>query len=103
MSDAKELEWKEWIKRNPELHKRQQEITAIKQKEYYEKNSEKGKEYRLIHKEELNKKAKEYRLTHKEEIIEKGKETMTCSCGSIITKKHILRHKLTKKHIQNSK
>jgi len=52
--------------------------------EYYEKNKEK-----------INETCKEYRDNNKEILNEK----VICECGCEITKKNLIRHKKTKKHI----
>jgi len=50
--------------------------------------------------EQLKQQKKEYREKHKEQILLQKKETITCECGSIVTKRHIAKHKRTKKHLE---
>ena len=56
-------------------------------KQYYQKNKEKIKEYN-----------KEYREKNIEKIKEKRKEEVECPCGSVVTKRHLARHKKSQKH-----
>jgi len=35
-----------------------------------------------------------------EKILDKQKEKVTCECGSIVTKKHLKKHKKTLKHLK---
>ena len=65
-------------------------------KEYY---LEKQKEYREENKEEISKRRKEYREENKDKISEQRKKTITCECGAILTKCHLLRHLKTKSHL----
>ena len=66
---------------------------AIKeqQKEYYEENKDKIKEQQ-----------KQYREENKDKIKEYRSEKLTCECASIVSRKHMARHKKTKKHINYS-
>lgn len=81
------------------------------QQKYYETHKEEIKKYRESHKEERKKYQQEYRETHKEEIkicrkkyyddnkeniYIKQSEKIECPiCGSIVSKKHLARHKRT--------
>ena len=79
------------------------------QKQYYEDNREKRKEYRVNNKEKIQEYEKEYRETNKEKIKEKEKqyrednkhkinEKITCKCGTVVLKRDLKRHEKTKKH-----
>ena len=57
-------------------------------KQWYENNKEHWKE-----------KAKEYREKNKDKINQKTKETVVCSCGAVVTKYKVNRHKESKKHL----
>ena len=67
---------------------------------YYQKNKgvmiKKAKEYRKKNLEYCKIKDKEHYKKNKEEILKK----VTCDCGSIITKKCLIRHKKSKKHLK---
>jgi hypothetical protein len=67
-------------------------------KDNKDKIKEKKKEYYEVNKKQLTKQKKEYYKNNKNIILEKMKETITCDCGCIITKKHLTKHKKTKKH-----
>ena len=120
-NNKKELEKKEGehIKNNKCLNK---VIPCRTYKEYYEDNkeifAEKSKLYREINKEQLAEKNKVYRENNKEKIVEKrkeyyennkekildkNKEIITCECGLMVTKHHLLRHKKSKFHLNNIK
>ena len=43
---------------------------------------------------------KEYRFQNKDKLSEQGKQKTTCECGCVVSKKHISRHKKSKKHIE---
>ena len=100
-----------------ELYEKNKEEILVKRKEYYEENKEeileKNKEYYEVNKEEINDKRrkhyeenkkeilgknKEWREKNKEKINEKNKEKVKCSCGDIITKCNLTRHKKSIKH-----
>lgn len=69
------------------------------QKKYYEINKDKVKEqtkkYREINKDKMKEQKKKYYEINKHKMLEK----VTCECGSVITKKSLIRHKKTKKHL----
>ncbi len=89
-----------------EYNERNKEKIKEKKKEYYEKNNEVIKNRANIHyennKEETKQKVKEYKEKNKERIKEKNKEKIICEvCNLEIRKDSLLRHKKSKKHLQN--
>ena len=86
---------KEYYKNNLEKIKEYYKNNLEKIKEYRENNKEKIKEYRENNKEKIKEKQKEYRQNNKEKI----KEKITCECGAIVSRKNLLAHKRTKKHL----
>ena len=81
--DHKE-EIKKYLK---EYHKEHKEEIKEYQKEYYKEYKEKKKEY-----------DKEYKEKNKEHIKQKAKVKVTCSCGCVVNKNYLTRHKKTPKH-----
>ena len=81
-------ELKEYKKQYNEENK---ERINEKCKQYYEENKDKKKQYYK----EYREKNKEYYKQHRED----NKEKITCECGSIVSRQHMLRHKTSKKHI----
>jgi hypothetical protein len=74
-----------------------------KQKEYNEKNKDiikvRKTEYREKNIKNIKKTEKQYRENNKDIIQEKKSEKMLCECGCRITKRSLIRHQATKKHI----
>jgi len=70
-----------------------------KQKQYREDNKETIKEYREDNKERISEKCKEYYENNKNKILEQKKEKTTCEYGCRITKRDLIRHQATKKHM----
>lgn len=74
------------------------------QKQYYKNNKdslmEMAKQYRETNKELIREKKKQSYEHNKEAIREYRSETITCECGCIVTKHHLLRHKRSAKHQQ---
>ena len=75
-----------------EYRKNNIKIIKEKAKEYYKKNKEKYKQYYEEHKEEKKEEKKEYDKKY-------TKIKITCSCGSIISKKGKNKHMKSKKHL----
>lgn len=82
-------------------------------KEYYDDNKEKYKQYRLDNKEKTKIYDKQYRIdneekikerykvyydTNKEKIKERKKLKITCECGSLVRKSDIRKHERSDKH-----
>jgi len=55
-------------------------------------------EYQRANKEEIKEYQQAYRRANKERIKEQDKQKIECDCGLVVCRKHIARHKLTKKH-----
>ena len=70
-------------------------ISGRTTKEYQKENSELYKEYQKEY-------GKEYYNLNKNIINEKAKEKVKCECGSVFSKKHMARHKRSKKHLAYS-
>jgi hypothetical protein len=91
---------KEWTKN---YNKNYYEKNAEKIKEYYDKNveiiSEKQKRYKENNKEKIKEKAKEYYDKNAEIIKEKKREKIMCECGCEIRKDYLSTHLKSKKHI----
>ena len=72
-------------------------------KQYREKNrdkiNEKQKQNREKNKDKIHEQEKQYRDKNKDKISEYNKQKVTCDCGCIVTKRGLLRHKKSKKHI----
>jgi hypothetical protein len=77
---------------NKEYHQKNKEIISQNQKEY-------DKKYRQENKEMLSQKRKEYYQENKEMISQKRKEIIICECGCDSTKRGLLRHRKTQKHL----
>lgn len=58
-------------------------------------------EWRKDNKEIIKKKNREYHKKNYKEINEKRSVKITCECGCLISKRNIIRHKKTKKHLNN--
>jgi hypothetical protein len=73
------------------------------EKEYYDANKEKIQEYKKEYNKEyneINKESnKEYYQKNKVTILKKMKEKVNCECGCEVTKSNLKRHKQNKKHI----
>ena len=54
--------------------------------------------YRLDNKDKIKEEQKHYRLENKDKTAEHKKQKITCECGCVLTKNHLARHRLTKKH-----
>ena len=85
-----ELEEEEgkYIRENECINK---QIPGRTKKEHYEDN-----------KIEIVEKNKQYRDLHKEEINKKKLEKITCECGAIVAKAGLARHKKTMNHIKKT-
>ena len=100
-NSKEELETRErwWIENNVCVNKH---IPHRTQKEYYEDNKEKFKqysaEYREDNRDKLNEYIKQYRKANKEELSEKQNEKFTCECGVIYARRNKIRHIKSKKH-----
>ena len=62
---------------------------------YRQNNKDKINEHYKNNKVKINERSKIYRQNNKDKI----NEIIKCSCGSEITKQHLLRHLKTKKHL----
>ena len=94
-SDNKKKYDKEYGKLYRKNHKQQS-------KEYRETHKEQSREYRENNKTRISELSKQYIEKNKEVIIEQRKVKITCVvCGSIITKKNILQHNKSKKHLKH--
>jgi hypothetical protein len=80
------------------------DIFKEREKEYRAKNSDKikerEKEYRAKNSDKIKEREKEYRAKNSDKIKEQNKEKIDCECGFNITKRHIVRHKKSQKHIK---
>jgi uncharacterized protein YfcZ (UPF0381/DUF406 family) len=76
-------------------------------KDYYQSNreliSEKEKIKYQANKEQFREKTKVYRLANRDTINEKQREKVECDCGCTTSKINLVRHKKTKKHLNNLK
>ena len=63
-------------------------------KEYREQNREKIKEYLDKNREKI----KEYREKNREKLLKRASEKIQCSCGSLVRRDRMTRHKKTAKH-----
>lgn len=81
-----------------ELHRREGQL--IREMDCVNKviTSRTKKEYREDHKERILERDRKYYYNNKNKILENKKETITCKCGSVVTKHHIKRHERSKKH-----
>lgn len=90
-------------KKHKQYYETHKDIVLEKQKEYYNLNKqvilEKHKQYYETHKDELIKKQKELYNLNKQAILEKQKEKIICECGAKVAKRHLARHRKSKKHI----
>ena len=75
--------------RSRHCHKKYKEIHNKRTRDYKKNNKKKVSEYN-----------KEYREKNKETIKARESIKMTCSCGSIVLKRCIIRHEKSKKHQQ---
>ena len=95
----------------------QDEITEYT-KEYYESNKpkiqERNKEYREANKPKIQERDKKYYEENKTKIQERSKEyreankakineKVKCECGCDVMKRHLKRHRATKKHLEKMK
>jgi hypothetical protein len=79
-------------------------IAGRTKKEYLhnnrEKISERKKEYHHNNRDKLTKQMKKYYQNNRDELLEKRKEKITCNiCGCEVVKRHLKRHHLSKKCI----
>ena len=58
------------------------------------------KEYRENNKEQLRELKKQYNENKKEYIKARDGEQIKCECGCEVTRNHIRRHQISKKHIE---
>jgi len=72
-------------------------IAGRTQKEWYEDNKERIKEYYQNNHQKILEKHKQYHQDNRERRLEKNKEKITCECGCIVSKNHIARHKRSQK------
>ena len=81
---------------------------AIKKEGEYQKNNEcvniciasrTKKEYYNDNKQAILEKVKELYNLNKQAILEKKKEKIICECGAKVAKRHLARHRKSKKHI----
>jgi hypothetical protein len=101
-----------------EYYRDNKEVIAEKRKEYREQNKDvfakQGKEYYKENKEEVLLKSKEryeknietvktrhkaYYDANKDKLNEKAREKITCECGTIIARRDLSIHRLSKKHL----
>jgi hypothetical protein len=72
-------------------------------KTYYEQNkdeiSDKNKKYRYEHKLEKAEIDRKFYEKNKEKILQLKKEIIICECGCNVSKRNIIRHQQTKKHL----
>ena len=58
-----------------------------------------NKQYREANREKLNEKDRKYFHDNKEKIYANRKEQITCSCGCVLTKNSLSRHKKSQQHM----
>ena len=102
------------LKEKKEYYEENRETLLEKAKKYHEENKIKIKEYRKEYfeknKEFFSVRQKEYRENNKEKIVDKSKkyyqnnidkmkEKVICECGCEVCKRHITRHRTSKKHL----
>jgi len=64
-----------------------------------EKRNEYIKQYHIDNKEKLNERSKQYYIDNKEKILEQNNQKITCECGCVVSRRNIIRHCKSKKHI----
>ena len=73
-------------------------------KQHYVKNKDKrlecAKQYYTENKDKILESHNQYYNQKKDKILEYKKKKVTCECGCILTRGHLLRHKKTKKHLE---
>ena len=78
-------------------------IPTRTKREYYQENKEEIIEYQRKYREDnrelINEYHRKYYQEHKDELSKKASEKITCECGSIVSRQHLLRHYKTNKHI----
>ena len=104
-SGQRERHWIETLKAElninvPSRNEKERRKQSGYDKMYYEKNKEQILKKQTQHKEEKKQYDLEFRNKNKEQLSEKHKEKITCECGLICNKCHLLRHQKTKKHIE---
>jgi hypothetical protein len=67
-------------------------------KEYYNDNKEKYRDYYQNNKESMNKKSRDYHEKNKESMNKKQKEKFNCECGGKFTRIHKATHLKTNRH-----
>jgi len=106
--DKKEW-WKEFNSK-PERKKYQKEYSQVYREENKEKLSQNKKEYAERNRDKIREERSNYRERNKEEISKRKKEYyeknkdkinefLICECGCNVSKRGLLRHKKTQKHI----
>tara|TARA_R110000787_G_scaffold286425_2_gene404818 strand:- start:5515 stop:6084 length:570 start_codon:yes stop_codon:yes gene_type:complete len=68
-------------------------------KKYREANIDKFKEYREANRDKFLEQQHNYYEANKDKIKEKAREKVKCDCGCEISKRHLLRHQKSPKHI----
>ena len=61
-----------------------------------------NKQYREANKEKLNEKDRKYNHDNKDKINARRREQITCSCGCVLTKNCLSRHKKSQQHINTT-
>ncbi len=73
-------------------------------KKYNEDNKEYIKEYKKNYnennKEQIVETKKKWYENNKEQILEKKKEKVTCECGCMVSKRNLVKHQKTNKHLE---
>ena len=89
--------------RDCRYYKNNKEKISQRQKKYREQNNEKIKKaqkaYRILKKESISAKQKQLYAKKKDDILRRQGEKVACTCGSIVRRDKLPRHKKSKKHI----